>query len=289
MRSLLFAWIAMCIGYFTSPGVNAQTLCCDSTICFNEAAGYTQRFIEITSSPVFMLAPISEKEAKDSLDEIKKRDPEIYKRFEEETRSYARWFGDNTRSQSLCFNSHLIGVHDNTMNWVMQTTSILNKTKEYSSEFCKGFRFQLEGGSGVKDIGRESESFIGTLSGLLTYTFAPYDPIAAADTIYDTPMCDGNFRIGLGVSGSYVDRSYIAQGLLRMEYRLMDLRTDFFTVGNVKAILQGAYGINRDYHAISVGVGLDLEFIGFNLLFGLGDSDIHSLIQPSIVYHFKRF
>lgn len=290
MRSHFYSWLAMCIGCLLCMPLSAQfTLCCDSTICLNEAAGFAQRFIAITSSPVFTLAPISEKEAKDSLNEIKKRDPEVYKSFEEEVRSYARWFGDNTRSQSLCFNSQLIGAHDNTMNWVMQTTSILNKSKDYSSEFCRGFRFQLEGGSGVKDVGRKSESFFGTVSGLLSYTFAPYDPVAAADTIYHTPMCDGKFRIGLGLSGSYVDRSYITQGLLRLEYRLFDLKALVFTVGNVKAILQGAYGINRDYHAISAGVGLDLEIIGINLLIGLGDSDIHSIIQPSIVFQFNRF
>lgn len=174
-------------------------------------------------------------------------------------------------------------VDENTGRWVAQGMAVTDKTKDYSSEFCRGFRFQAEVGMGIKDIGRPTESFLGSLGGMLTFTFAPRNSVLADA---GREECNGRFRIGLGLTESYVDQTGVLQALVRMEYKLKDLKDPLFTLGNIKAIVQGALGIDKNYDAIAVGVGAEISVIGFNLLVGIGDAEMHSMIQTSLVYHF---
>jgi hypothetical protein len=80
----------------------------------------------------------------------------------------------------------------------------------------------------------------------------------------------------------------LTQGIVRGEIKLFDLKTAFFSIGNVKGITQANLGINRNYHSIGLGIGADFEIAGFNLIYGIGLDQVHSLLQTSLVYHFNK-
>jgi hypothetical protein len=273
---------------FPSANLLAQvTPCCDDIICENEARGYVNRFIDLTSDPLFADPPLKKpKEFKAQLNRLEKQDPLLYERFVNEIEAFTHWLEVDEGERAYCFYSHMDEAHEQNKNWVMETTSALRKIKPYSPEFCKGFGFQLEAATGVKDLATDSESFIGTLTGFVSYTFAPRDKNADIDTLYAPEQCNGRFRIMLGLSESYTDHIGLTQGIVRGEVKLFDIKTEFFSIGNVKGIAQANLGLNRKYHSVGLGVGADFEIVGFNILYGIGIENVHSILQTSLVYLF---
>lgn len=262
--------------------------CCSDSLCKNQALGYVNRFVSITSSPLFDDPPLIKKELQGQLRGIRKQDSKIHKQFTSEIQSFTRWLDRDEGERGFCFYGSLDAAHDNTKNWVRETTSLLREIKPYSPEFCKGFRFHVEAGTGVKDLTASSESFIGSLTALVSYTFAPRDKNLDVDTLYHPQQCNGRFRVLAGLSESYTDHIGLTQGVLRSEIKLFDIKTEFFSVGNVKGIVQANVGLNRSYHSIGLGIGADSDIVGFNFIYGFGFSNIHSVLQTSLVYHFIK-
>ena len=270
--------------------VNAAAQCCtDSTrICQQEAEGFASRFLEITSSPLFKEEPNPDVEKLEGqLRAIKKKNASLHKQFTKEIRSYTKWLKPDEGNRADCVYRSIEEEDEINKDWIRETTSMLRKFKDYSPEFCRGFRFHFEMGMGVKDLSADSESFMGSLGALASYTFAPTDKNVGVDPTYDRPHCNGHFRISAGLSEAYVDQRGLTQGLLRMEYKLFDLKTDFFSLGNVKAITQGSFGLNRNFNVIGLGVGAETEIIGVNLIYGIGLDEVKSTLQLSFVYNTK--
>jgi len=273
---------------FSSASLIAQGApCCGDIICENEARGYVNRFISITSDPLFADPPLKKpKEFKAQLSMLQREDPLLYNTFVNEIEAFTHWLEVDEGERAYCFYSHVDPAYEQNKNWVMETTSALRKIKPYSPEFCKGFGFQLEAATGVKDLATDSESFIGSLTGFVSYTFAPRDKNVDVDALYNPEQCNGRFRIMLGISESYTDHIGLTQGIIRGEVKLFDIKTPFFSIGNVKGIAQANLGLNRNYHSVGVGIGAEFEIVGFNILYGIGLENIHSILQTSLVYMF---
>ena len=268
--------------------LSQQVRCCDDVICKSEAEGFVSRFISITSSPLFADPPVIGKKFKGQLSAMKDEDPQVYKRFTKEIKAYTRWLEPDEGNRSYCVSRQMLPTYEHNLDWVLETTSLLRDVKVYSPEFCKGFRLHIEAGTGVKDLATTTESFIGSLTGFISYTFAPKDKNLEVDTIYPHQQCNGRFRMLLGLSESYVDHIGLTQGVVRGEIKLFDIKTAFFSIGNVKGITQANIGINRSYHSIGLGIGADFEIAGFNLIYGIGLDQVHSILQTSLVYHFNK-
>jgi hypothetical protein len=271
-----------------STSLSAQTApCCDDIICENEARGYVNRFMAITSDPLFADPPLKKpKEFKAQLNNLQRRNPALYKRFVDEIEAYTHWLEVDEGERAYCFYSHVDAAYEQNKNWVLETTSALRKIETYSPEFCGGFGFQIEAATGVKDLALDSESFIGSLTGFVSYTFAPRDKNVDIDTVYSPEQCNGRFRMMLGLSQSYTDHIGLTQGVVRGEVKLFDIKTEFFSIGNVKGIAQANLGLNRNYHSIGLGVGAEFEIVGFNILYGIGLENVKSILQTSMVYLF---
>lgn len=274
--------------YLPALPLFGQQRCCEDATCKSEAEGFVNRFISITSSPLFTDPPAIGKKLKSQLAGMKDEDPQVYKRFTKEIKAYTRWLEPDEGNRSYCVSRQMLPTYEHNLNWVLETTSFLRDVKVYSPEFCKGFRFHIEAGSGVKDLATETESFIGSLTGFISYTFAPKDKNLEVDTIYPHQQCNGRFRMLLGLSESYVDHVGLTQGVVRAEVRLFDIKTAFFSIGNVKGIAQANLGLNRNYHSVGVGIGADFEIAGFNLIYGFGLDEVHSILQTSLAYHFNK-
>lgn len=274
--------------YLPALPLFSQQRCCEDVTCKSEAEGFVNRFISITSSPLFMDPPAIGKKLKSQLAGMKDEDPQAYKRFTKEIKAYTRWLEPDEGNRSYCVSRQMLPTYEHNLNWVLETTSFLRDVKVYSPEFCKGFRFHIEAGTGVKDLATETESFIGSLTGFISYTFAPKDKNLEVDTIYPHQQCNGRFRMLLGLSESYVDHVGLTQGVIRAEVKLFDIKTAFFSIGNVKGIAQANLGLNRNYHSAGVGIGADFEIAGFNLIYGFGLDEVHSILQTSLAYHFNK-
>ena len=284
---ILVLFVLFCLQSY--PLLCQQVKCCDDVVCKREAEGFANRFISLTSSSLFDDPPVNGKKLKGQLANIKDESPKVYFGFTREIKAYLRWLKVDEGNRAYCVSKKMLPTYEHNLDWVEETTTLLRDVKVYSPEFCKGFRFHLEAGTGVKDLATSTESFLGSMTGLLSYTFAPKDKNMDVDTTYPHQQCNGRFRLLVGFSESYVDHVGVTQGVVRGEVKLFDIKTAFFSIGNVKGITQANIGINRNYHSIGLGIGADFEIAGFNLIYGIGLDQIHSILQTSLVYHFSKF
>lgn len=269
--------------FFLVPYLSAQE-CCENTDCNRDALNYAHVFIDLTES--FPEAPSGRDAILSTLSIIEGDHPVEHDAFMSKIDEFKPWSESHHMGMG-CFASNAFELPGGfkAVDYVDAAVSLRVKSAYRSSQFCRGFRFHLEGGLGVANLGKTSESFYSTLRALVSYTFAPTDPATAGDPALKN--CNGRFRLLTGLSEAYVSRAGITQGLLRAEIRLRDIKTEELgALANIKLILQGSQGITRHMTSYGGGIGLEFEFGGLNLLYERHNRFAKSSLQLNMAYTF---
>jgi len=259
--------------------------CCFIPECKAQAIVFADTFTILTST--FGEAPVGKDSTLSRLNRIKSGNREQYDAFMSNINEFNSWSLDHSFAIN-CFTTQTLTKPngDNTIQWVNEAISLGVKTKFRSSQFCRGFRFQMEAGLGAANLGKQSESFYSTLRALVSYTFAPNDPAIAGDPSLE--HCNGRIRLLAGLSEAYISQKGITQGVLRAEIRLRDFAADpLGAFANIKLILQGSQGITRNMTSLGGGIGLEFELGSINLLYERHHHIANSSIQLNMAYRFK--
>lgn len=256
-----------------------QIECCLIPECAFKAQEFANSFIRLTEN--MGDAPSGQELTRTRLQMLKNENPEVCREFISLVKKYKNWEHRNHMA-ATCFAGPTMLVSENCVDWVDNARSLFTESTFRSSQFCREFRFLLEAGVGVADVGQSTESFYSSIRGLVSYTFAPHDP--AAESNNHLQHCNGRIRMVAGLSQSYISKVGVLQGLLRLEGRLSDIHTMVGPIGNIKFLLQGGYGITRDIHSIGGGVGLEIEYGGAHVIYERISGKAKSAIQLNFTY-----
>ena len=251
--------------FFQLPNIYSQLQeCCFIPACEQQAKSYAEHFNRL--APLLGAPPSTREDAIGKLEILKMENPRLFDEFNSLIKKYDNWVGEDG-FKSVCFRLKLPDDADAISDWVVEARSLRVKSSFRSSQFCRGFRFRLEGGLGAADLASSTENFNASVRALIAYTFAPSDPAASGSNEF-LSHCNGRFRLLAGLSENYISQRGVLQGLARIEFRLFDLYTSLLgPFGNGKILLQGSEGITRDLTSFGAGFGIETEFIEVFLLY----------------------
>lgn len=255
-----------------------QTECCDLQDCSAFASTYAEKWRVATDS-FPNLGDADDQTWHDVLNSKKITRPEIYIKFENTYNEVIEWCGEqDTTFRFTCFLSKLANNPDK-RNWFsIMRKSLIGQEAMLSPEFKQGWSIQSELGSGGLNIGKSDERYSLTLKSMIAYTFHGKFKGERTNTA-------GRFRLLAGPELRYSGTHFYFGGVIRGEYRLMDIKTEFFSIGNVKLYGETEY-IGSDF-GIGGGLGLELEKFGFWLGGTVLTDDGDYILQSGLMYRFE--
>ncbi len=176
-----------------------------------------------------------------------------------------------------CFNSFFTSDVISSYSWYLylkQGRPDKENKSTLSTEFCKGFGFQIEISQGNINLFKNSETALISGRGLLSYTFSKND-------------CGGRVRLMLGPSFYYWKQNIVLFLNPRAEIRIKDKYNNLGSLWNSKIIIQA--NISDKYLILGPGIAIELaKQISIQLLAEYMINENNYLIHTGLSYRFRK-
>lgn len=230
---------------------DAQAECCSDPVCrarSQSLAAASIQFLELAGN-----GSADATENGRALEKLFQNDPVRYSRFRSLIYEIIKFTDED--SHDRCFQTFLSSEqYVNIHRWMAYFNDLRNPTSFPSPEFCEGFRTRLEIGQGAAGFLASDMAYLGTIKGLLSYTFGK------------KRSCGNRLRALVGPAFFLRDRTAYSTLDTRLAYRISDImiKNPPVFLGNLN--LFGEYVTNfQRFSYAGIGAEAQLGRFGANV------------------------